>query len=370
MGVVIKFFLIVFIIGQSGLNSYAQEQREQSALSLDEKLTLRVLRTSDTKKTVLTNRGLEDGLVVDTHAKFFLTEGVVARGVVVKASPSRSVWSIYRIVDSSALTSNTVMNIKISSALRLTEDPTQAISVSPHGPNDKITDRLMVPVSDDSYQLSQSEREELDGFELSGNSSMGDIGGSKAYAQRQWEAFGLIYLNSLSGTSESPDADATEVSQSHVAFSLGIEKYFYDSETFLKKFSLFGLFHSRSSQGGDDLVVENSWTEFGGGANYHFFGHPTRPQNLVGFLSASFGVGSVSGGVTSESSSFEDQTIDGSSSFLSLGVGAKYGTQSGWGARALLDFYRSGETFEFEDGDEITRSLSGPRIQLGISYRF
>jgi len=347
----------------------AWAQQEQPALSIDEKLTLRILETSDTKKTILTNRGLEDGLVVETHAKFFLTEGVVARGVVVKASPSRSVWSIYRIVDSSALSTNTVMNIKISSPLKLTEDPTQAISVAPQGPNGEITQRVMTPVPDGSFKITDSDREELEGFELSGNSSMGSSNISTPYAQRRWEAFGLIYLNSLSGTSESSIDDATDVSQSHVAFSLGIERYFYDSENFLKKFSLFGFFHSRSAQTGDDLVLENSWTEFGGGANYHFYGHPTRPQNLVGFLSGSFGVGSVSGSLTS-SSGQADQSIEGSNNFLSLGIGGKYGIKNGWGARALLDYYSSGEAFSLEDGDEITRSLSGPRIQLGISYRF
>lgn len=367
MRVVVKLFVCSLILFNFSYGVSAQE--EQSALSIDEKLTLRVLRTSDSKKTILTNRGLEDGLVVDTHAKFFLTEGVVARGVVVKASPSRSVWSIYRIVDSSALTSNTVMNIKISSALKLTEDPTQSISVSPQGPNGQITERVMAPMSEDSSRLTDSDREELEDFELSGNSSLGSSSLSTPYSQRKWEAFGLIYMNSLSGTSESSNADSTEVSQSNIAFSLGIERYFYDSESFLKNFSIFGFFHSRSGSAGDELIIESSWTEFGGGANYHFYGQATRPDNLVGFLSASFGIGSVSASTTS-STNQDDQSLEGSNNFLSLGVGGKYGLSSGWGARALLDYYSSGESFSLEGGDEITRSLSGPRIQLGVSYRF
>lgn len=369
MGVTVNLFLMAFLL-LGPLTGLAQMQ-EEPALSFDEKLTLRVLRTSNTKKTILTNRGLEDGLVVDTHAKFFLTEGVVARGVVVKASPSRSVWSIYRIVDSSALSSNTVMNIKISTPLKLTDDPTQSISVAPQGPSGEITERMMMPVSDNSFDLSASEREELDGFELSGssNTEMSGPSFSSSYSNKQWEAFGLVYFNSLSGTSESLDT-STDVSQSNIAFSLGIERYFYDSNTFLQNFSLFGFFHSRSAQAGEDIVVESSWTEFGGGANYHFYGNPKRSQNLVGFLSASFGIGSVSSSVTDESSNQDPQTLEGSNNFLSLGIGGKYGTRSGWGARALLDYYSSGESFSLENGDEITRSLSGPRVQLGISYRF
>lgn len=364
VGNVHNYLLLLFFFS---LGAWAQQ--EQSALSIDEKLTLRILRTSDSKKTILTNRGLEDGLVVETHAKFFLTRGVVARGVVVKASPSRSVWSIYRIVDSSALSSNTVMNIKISSALRLTEDPTQSISISPDGPNDKIIDRVMTPASDEQFRLTDADRDELESFELSGHSSLGGAKTTTPYGQRNWEAFGLIYFNSLSGSSESSNMDSTEVSQSYMAFSLGIERYFYDSDSFLKNFSLFGFFHSRSGQTGDDLILESSWTEFGGGANYHFYGDPTRADNLVGFLNVSLGVGSVSASTTSDSGQ-EDYGLEGSNNFYSLGLGGKYGLSSGWGARALLDYYSSGETFGLEGGGEITRSLSGPRIQLGVSYRF
>ena len=42
-------------------------------LEIDEKLTLRILDVSDTKRTILINRGLEDGLVVGDHAKLYLS---------------------------------------------------------------------------------------------------------------------------------------------------------------------------------------------------------------------------------------------------------------------------------------------------------
>src|SRR4051812_7385275 len=84
------------------------------ALAVDEKLPLRILKSSDSKKTVLINRGIEDGLVVGDHAKFFLTTGVVGRGVVIKASPSRSVWSLYRVISPTELVADKVMNLKIT----------------------------------------------------------------------------------------------------------------------------------------------------------------------------------------------------------------------------------------------------------------
>ena len=101
------------------------------ALEIDEKLTLRFLKVSSTKKTILINRGGEDGLVVGDHAKFFITSGVIARGVVEKVSPSRSVWSLYRVVDSNEITDDKVLNLKISSPVKITSDPTKSLKEEP-----------------------------------------------------------------------------------------------------------------------------------------------------------------------------------------------------------------------------------------------
>jgi hypothetical protein len=101
------------------------------ALEIDEKLTLRFLKVSSTKKTVLINRGGEDGLVVGDHAKFFITAGVIARGVVEKVSPSRSVWSLYRVVDPTEIVEDKVLNLKISSPVRITSDPTKSLKEEP-----------------------------------------------------------------------------------------------------------------------------------------------------------------------------------------------------------------------------------------------
>ena len=101
------------------------------ALEIDEKLTIRFLKVSNSKKTILVNRGSEDGLVVGDHAKFFVTSGVVARGVVEKVSPSRSVWSLYRVVDPAEITDDKVLNLKIASAVKITEDPTKSMKDEP-----------------------------------------------------------------------------------------------------------------------------------------------------------------------------------------------------------------------------------------------
>ncbi len=92
-------------------------------LAMDQKLSVRVISFSNSKKTILVNRGLKDGLVVGDHAEFFITTVVVARGVVVKASPSRSIWSIYRLVNPQEIENDKVVNLKILIPVKLTEAP-------------------------------------------------------------------------------------------------------------------------------------------------------------------------------------------------------------------------------------------------------
>ena len=97
------------------------------ALEVDEKLTTRIVRTSETRKTLMINRGTEDGLVEGDHAKFIVTAGIVARGVCIKVSPSRSVWSVYRLVNADFIVNDSVMTLKITPPVKITKDETKAI---------------------------------------------------------------------------------------------------------------------------------------------------------------------------------------------------------------------------------------------------
>ena len=96
-------------------------------LEVGERLTVRILKTSQSKKTVLLNRGTEDALVEGDHGKIFLTSGVIARGVAVKVSPTRSIWSLYRIVDREKLFPDKVANLQVTPPAKLTQDPTRSL---------------------------------------------------------------------------------------------------------------------------------------------------------------------------------------------------------------------------------------------------
>lgn len=355
-----------------------------SGLEIDEKLTLRILKTSNTKKTVLINRGLEDGLVVGDHAKFFLTTGVIARGVVVKASPTRSIWSFYRIIDATAVTQEKVLNLKISTPLKLTEDPSRALRYEPiaDGGNDTISvargDSIPsgVEVLDTTPNLSTEEQDELS--QMEGSSSMSDIVTvTGTHNNRTWEAFGMLHLSSLSGEYIEGENEGVDAKDSSMAISLGVEKYFSDPRSFFSNMSFALFLHKRSTGTGNAVVVDQDWTEFGVNANYHFYNKPLSYSRPIIYASLAAGIGTVD--ITTQVNSTNTnnnptESSSGSSNFLSLGVGGKYYLPNGFGARAIVDYYRSGATFDFEDtvgsSTETTLTVSGLRVQVGLSYRF
>lgn len=108
------------------------------ALEIDRKLLATVISLSETKRTVLINKGSDQGLEMATHAKISLPFGMIARGVVVKVSPSRSVWSLYRVFHKDKLSENIAILLKISKPVKLTGDESKDL-----GPlADKIEEKV------------------------------------------------------------------------------------------------------------------------------------------------------------------------------------------------------------------------------------
>lgn len=367
------------------------------ALEIDEKLTLRFLKVSSTKKTVLINRGAEDGLVVGDHAKFFITAGVVARGVAEKVSPSRSIWSLYRVVDPNEITEDKVLNLKIASPVKITDDPTKSMKEEeiPGGTESMNMDAdAKSSAADESStkeivvdEADQAELEEM-GMEPSAptkktntKTMTGKTPGaaseeilelpSKMGTNRSdnWELWGMLYINSLSGKNETTTT-SSDVSASTIDFSAGLERYFLDSPSFIKDLSFTLFIHKRTTESGSDVTITNDWTEFGIGANYHFYNPAYALNRPVLFGSFTVGKGSESNESAVPNTTTTPVTEEGDSMFFSLGIGAKYTLNNGFGARAVLDYYSSKETYSYSDGSETERSLAGPRLQFGLSYRF
>ncbi|PIP89786.1 MAG: hypothetical protein COW01_07880 [Bdellovibrionales bacterium CG12_big_fil_rev_8_21_14_0_65_38_15] len=365
-------------------------------LEIDEKLTVRLLRLSVSRKTVLLNRGLEDGLVVGDHAKFYLTTGVVARGVVQKVSPTRSIWSVYRIVDNDVLRADQILNLKISPPVKLTDDPSQSFIAQAT----KLDIETGIPLADGANDIVGSDLSEEEAGEFASmttgdpagkvmtrssspiteNIPMNTSGevvvrsGVGLSSTRTIELFGLAHFNALSTTSDLGTAGTTSGSDSSIDFSLGAEKYFNRSTGFLRDLSLFGFIHSASSSSSSaqGTEVSSSVFEYGAGLNYHFLAAPLSYHAMIGYVGVSLGIGTSEDTIsdTTETAA-EPVSLSGSANFFSLGAGIKYYLPNGFGMRAYLDYYRRGESFVIEDEeDEITKVVSGPRIQLGLSYRF
>ncbi len=381
-----KFSLLIILILLS---------LKSQALEIDEKLTVRLLRLSVSKKTVLLNRGLEDGLVVGDHAKFYLTTGVVARGVVQKVSPTRSIWSVYRIVDTDVLRTDQILNLKISPPVKLTDDPSQSFIAQAT----KLDTETGIPLADGANDvigadLNAEEAGEFASLARGDSADSGMVGkgpiqmdtpmntsseivvrsGVGLSSTRTLEAFGMIHFNALSTSSDLGDGGTTSGSDSSIDFSLGVEKYFNRTQGFLRDLSLFGFIHSasNSSSSAQGTEVSSSAIEYGAGLNYHFLAAPLTYHAMIGFVGVSLGIGSTEDTITDTTgTTAEPVSLSGSSNFFSLGGGIKYYLPNGFGMRAFLDYYRRGESFVIEDQEsEVTKVVSGPRIQLGLSYRF
>ncbi|NOT80730.1 MAG: hypothetical protein HOP07_17225 [Bacteriovoracaceae bacterium] len=374
-------------------------------LDIDEKLTLRFLKVSSSQKTVLINRGGEDGLVVGDHAKFFITAGVVARGVVEKVSPTRSVWSLYRVVDPSEITQDKVLNLKISSPVKITDDPSKSLKEEPipggsetMSMGDEVTsvnndemdssEKEVVITDEDQNELRDVGLSETKNKVVPNNSKKKNSTSSKSsntennndddtnevntvpvmsssFRKKTWDVVGSMNFNSLWYTS---DDVTTSASPTGLDLGLALEKYFYNSNNFFKDFSLFGFIH-KTSMKSDGSLNTNDYFEYGLGLNYHFYNRAYHVNRIIGFGTFAIGAGSVSTETVSTVST-TSASDTGSNSFFSLGAGAKYLFIGGFGMRALVDFYSSSESRELDDLSTTDTSLSGVRLQLGLSYRF
>jgi len=349
------------------------------SLEIDEKLTTRFLKVSRTKKTVLINRGLEDGLVVGDHAKFFLTTGVIARGMVVKASPTRSIWSIYRIVDDNKVFPEKVVNIKITTPLTTTDDPSKSLYDNSFSEMKAGTEVITytgdeAPAKVRGSDLSVNEKQELESL---GTVDMDAFPITNRYGmspEKTLEGYGLVHFNGLSSSISEGESGTFVGSDANIDFSIGLEKYFNKPKSFLNKVSFLGLIHTSSNSvtSSQGTLIKSSIFEYGLGVHIHYISPVLSYGRLIGFSGISLGVGSASDTieVLSNSTTQSGNVLDGSASFISFATGIKYYTRTGFGVRVMLDFYRRSESYIFDDETNFTKIVSGPRLLVGMGYRF
>lgn len=362
------------------------------ALGIDEKLTTRIVKVSNSKKTILINRGLEDGLVVGDHAKFFLTTGVIARGVLVKSSPSRSIWSLYRVVSGDKLRQEMVLNIKISSPLKITQDESKMIN------KDRIP--VGVPVMSDETDM---DRRDLNRLRM-GNSEepsrpmMGMVPNKKYYKNmdtsddsradgrgvadsKSIEVFSTFNFSSFTEENDSgiEGENPTLSDSSEFALSVGVEKYFPEPMSPMRNLSFLGQFDYSSKDTTENVSSTSSAATtattsseqlmgISGGFNWHFINDPFSFEKMILFGGGTLGLGQISETTESETTAGTDDTTYND---FSMGAGIKYYTEVGFGFRGLIDFYSRTETTTkaILETTEVKKK-SGPRIKIGLSFRF
>jgi len=346
------------------------------ALEIDEKLTLRLLRTSTSKKTILINRGLEDGLAVGDHAKFYLTTGIVARGVLSKASPSRSIWSLYRVIDGEQLAVDKVMNLKVATPVKLTEDRTKMLS--PDNSNEGAYQIPIAPGAEETVAgLSKEDESDLAGLQqqkddMPAVSLEENIGLAKGKTLEFW---GILHFSGLSSSSDRGTDGSSSGSNSTIELSAGLEKYFSDTKTWLHDISIFGIVHysGRSIQTVSGEESSLTALEYGVGVNWHFWADPFVFNKPIGFFTASLGVGKTEEvfSINNSTTTTTGTPVGGTSSFMAVGAGFKYYLSKGVGFRGVIDYYRRGERYVFDGQDtDFSKVVSGPRIMVGLSYRW
>ncbi len=352
------------------------------ALEVDEKLTLRVLSVSDSKKTVLINRGQEDGLAQGDHAKFFLTTGVVARGVVVKLSPTRSIWSLYRLVDPDNIKPDWVMNLKITKEVTITKDPSKMIIDEPRA-NVSTDLAAGIPLADGAddvdHSLDQKAQADL-AFLQQDTARVSDI--SSRFVEINL-GLGLgTFSSSLANNSQSEDTTtAVNGSNSSIELIAGLEIYPRNVHAWYGAFSFMPLlrYESQKILAGDGQSLSRDITEYGLRLSWYPFRKRTHnlTDTFIPFASAAGGMGKVLDSYTITTSAAGEQIFEntGSLVFWEVGGGFKYFLSNGFGLKTEVSYLARSTTYQIlttDAAEEITwtDASAGVKISTSFAYRF
>jgi len=340
------------------------------SLEMDEKLTLRIVNTSQTKKTIVINRGIEDGLVKGDHAKFFVSSGVIARGVAIKLSPTRSVWSIYRVVNTEFLKEEQVMRLKITPPVKITKDEsrmlvTDATANSVNDPRD-----LGIPLAEGADDVDPM------------NSQMAIS--SQAYQEsnvsllsKNRELFGVLNYNSYTESTVPDTTGGTTFTNTvtELFMRVGAEWYFktqselYDRFSFVTSFTI----DRKAVMAHHGTYVSEQSSEFGFGVSMYPFERPSKTRTIISYINYTFGLGSSSSAyiIGEEFVGYPSETLDASTIIHDFSYGLKYNTNNGFGVRGEFSYrLRSDEYGSSQDGTSWLKSRTGLKVLWGVSYRY
>ena len=115
-----KLYLYTFLFLLTKNHAYS--------LEIDKKLLFSILNFSKSKRTLLINKGSESGLEKGDQAKFYIeSKGLVARASVLKTSPTRSLWAVFKYRNKNSVKKGKVLKLIITKKIPLTNDVTKRV---------------------------------------------------------------------------------------------------------------------------------------------------------------------------------------------------------------------------------------------------
>lgn len=345
------------------------------ALELDETITGRILKTSSSKKTILLNRGSSDQITMGMHAKFSTDTSVVARGVVVELTEARSVWSLYRLATPDLVESDVVLNIKISEPVKLTSDESRSIvresDMKDLQPN--RDDKLSLPLDDIDGEIP---------IDLLGATV---TSADKAFTNPQIELsnypreiFSRIALQSLESKTSSSNNSTYSGRAEMNNFMVGMEFYFVQKQQWFSNLSILPYFQYQfeSMLSYEGSAVDSSLMEIGLAIQYYYL-NPNLVNKFNPFVSTYYAVGTIedsyASGERSAGNGADASLVKGESTSYGVAAGVKYFLENRLVIQALVDYYFRNDKFTYDPqtGNSLwTRDVSGPRVHLGLGYRF
>ncbi len=343
------------------------------SLPIDSKLSVRILETTQSGKTILINRGSSDNLNVGDHAKFYITEAIVARAVIVKLKQNTSIWSVYRMVNPDLVINDASLKLKITPAVKLSNNPYSMLST------DSIKGLNLVSGSGDDYKvysdlLDDRDYSDSDVAEITSRNDASNFRKGRSLKGRPfefWTNLGFHFYSSQVNANSTYDG-----SELVGRFTLGLELYLG------RWFSIApqGSYMQDSLLSYDGAVTDSILYEYGGALNFYLFTSPHETYKLIPYISLGAAIGNIvdsfASGTVAGSSSGSSTTVEASGTTFAYfgGLGLKYYFDNKLGVRMLLDAYRRVDVFDelpsSATEDEWDRWRFGPRLAFGFMYRF
>jgi hypothetical protein len=321
--------------------------------------TLRILKVSRSLKTILVNKGVSDGLQVGQHAIFANENATLARGVVLEATERRSLWGLYRVSWPTLMKPDTLMSMTATNPIKLTDDETRSLGQSQA---EGLSGQELAP------PLTSNAEGELPSNLLGDEENALPIEDhERELIDRHWMVLARGSIMSLS-SSTSAGGNTYEGSSEFNQLLFGIEGRW-------KRLSLMPYYQYQTLKA---LSYEGAASEtysHQGGMSLQVYLKDSVYAEFLPYLCLNAGTGIVedrqANGERSSRNGLDTSVVKGMSTSYSAGLGSKIILPSRVMVDFNVDYYFRSDEFDADNStanQAWTRTLSGPRIQIGLGY--